>query len=310
MSSDKLRSDFYTPSSTGCFGGVDRLKRLNNDVSTKEITEFLQKQDVYTQTKQIRNKFVRRKVMVPCKNYLWQIDLVILTKLKRFNNGFAYILNCVDAFSRFAFSIPVKKKTSDEICEAFKKILQMGYGSCKYVECDSGTEFKNRSFQQLLDKNNIKIYFNFSDKGACIVERFNRTLMTRLYKYMSKNKTKKYVDILQAVVDSYNNSVHRTIKCAPANVDAFNEADVWRTINKELFIRRKEKPVYKIGDYARLKQSKGTFTKGYEQNFSNNCYRISEIVNSIPITYKISDNDGNVLGSFYKYELSKVSLEN
>ncbi len=222
---------------------------------------------------------------------------------------YGYIFNCIDAFSRYAFSVPIKKKTGTEICEAFEKILQMGYGSCKYIECDSGTEFKNKHFVELLGKHNIKIYFNFSDKGACLVERYNRTLMTRLYKYMAHSKTKKYIDILQDVVDSYNHSFHRTLKCAPADVDEYNEADVWRTINQDLFDRKKEKPAFQIGDYARVKQSKGTFSKGYEQTFSDKCYRITEIINSIPITYKISDSDGNILGSFYKNELSKISLE-
>lgn len=247
--------------------------------------------------------------MVPCKNFWWQIDLIILPKLKRFNSGFGYILNCIDAFSRYAFSVPVKKKTAQDICEAFKKNLQMGYGSCKYIECDSGTEFKNKYFRKLLEENNIKIYFNFSDKGACMVKRYNRTLMTRLYKYLAHSKTKTFIDILQDVVDSYNHSFHRTLKCAPADVDEYNEAVIWRTVYKDLFDRKKEKPAYQIGDYARVKQSKGTFAKGYEQNYSNTCYRITEIINSIPITYKISDSDGNILGSFYKNELSKVSLK-
>ncbi len=310
MTSNTLEQEYFLPSSKGSYGGVNRLKRLRTDLSSSQVNDFLQTQEVYTKTKQIRNKFLRRKVMVPCKNYLWQIDLVILPKLKRFNNGYAYILNCIDAFSRYAFSVPIKKKTGTEVCEAFKKILSSGYGSCKYIESDLGTEFKNKQFQELLDKNNIKIYSNFSDKGACIVERYNRTLMTRVYKYMLKNRTKKYVDVLQDIVNSYNNSYHRTIKCAPGDVDEYNEPEVWRNIYKDLIeYQGSQKPAYSVGDYARVKQSKGTFSKGYEQNFSDQCYKISEIINSIPITYRLSDGDGNILGIFYKEELSKVILQ-
>lgn len=310
MSNTKLTSDYYSPSSSASYGGVERLKRLNNDATRKNITTFLQTQDIYTKTKQVRNKFLRRKVMVPCRNYLWQLDLVILSKLKRFNRGYAYILNCIDCFSRFAFSIPIRKKTGHAICEAFNKILSSGYGSCRFIESDMGTEFANRSFKSLLSEHNIKLYPNYSDKGACIVERYNRTLMTRVYKYMTNKKTKTYVDVLQDIVNSYNSSFHRTIQCAPKDVTIYNQADVWRTIYKDLCtVDRHSKSNLTVGDYVRIRNKKGTFAKGYEQNYSDMCYRISEIVHSIPVTYKLSEGDESIRGTFYKEELSKVVLK-
>ena len=309
MDRSKLNKDYYTPSSSGSFGGVNRIKRLNPNVSVGEINKYLQTQDTYTKTKQVKHKFQRRKVMVPCCNYLWQIDLLILSKYKRFNSGYSCLLNCIDAFSRYAYSVPVKKKTAVEICEAFQKILNLNEGKCRFIESDSGTEFKNKRFQQLLTQNGIKIYFNYSDKGACIVERFNRTLMTRIYKYMLHNNTKRYVDVLDDIVKSYNESFHRTIKCSPSEVNEYNEADVWRNINKDILCgQHQSRAVFKEGDYARVKESKGTFTKGYEQCFSNKVYRIQEVVKSIPVTYKLCDGDNNILGTFYKEELSKVIL--
>lgn len=303
----KLSSDYHTPSSSASYGGVSRLKRLNPHTSTNQINKFLQAQDVYTKHKRIVHKFQRRKVMVPGRNYLWQVDLVILNKLARFNKGYHYLLNCIDAFSRYAFSIPIKKKTGEEVCKAFSKILKSRYGKCRFLECDDGTEFKNIKFRELLHANNIQMYSNFSDKGACIVERFNRTLMTRVHKWMSDNNSKAFINALQDIVDSYNHSYHQTIKCSPISVTKFNESDVWRNIYKDITSGKiQQKQSLHVGDFVRIKQAKGVFSKGYTQNFSNKTYRVSEVVRSIPVTYKISDGNNLLLGTFYSQELSKV----
>jgi len=116
--------------------------------------------------------------------------------------------------------------------------------------------------------------------------------------------------VLQDIVRSYNHTYHRTIKCEPVNVNEHNEAEIWRTVYQDLFnFKHKQNTVYKEGDYVRVRKSKGTFTKGYEHNYSDQCYRICEVVKSIPITYKISDGQGNILGSFYESELSKIILK-
>lgn len=307
--SQKLHSEYHTPRSTGSFGGVDRLKRLNKATPSKVIINFLQSQDTYTKHRRVVHKFKRRKVMVPGRNYLWQTDLVVLNKLGRYNKGYNYILNCIDAFSRYAFSVPIRKKTGSEISEAFEKILQSGYGKCRYLECDDGTEYKNRVFGNFLRSKNIKMYSNFSENGACIVERYNRTLMTRIHKYMADNKTKSYINVLPDIVYSYNHSFHRTLQCAPASITKYNESDVWRTVYKDLI---NDTPNHtsklKVGDYVRVKKNKGVFTKGYAQTFGDTIYTIKEVVNSNPTTYKIGSESQNILGTFYKQELSQVSV--
>jgi len=299
--------DYTNPASSASFGGVDRLKRSHPNVPAAVLQRVLETQDVYTKHKQVRHKFNRRKVMVPGRNYLWQMDLVILNKLKRYNGGYSYLVNCIDAFSRYAFSIPIKRKQGIDVVEAFKKILESGYGHCKYLEVDDGTEFKNKFFRALLDKEGIKMYSNYSDIGCALVERFNRTIMTRLQKYMTHNKTKRYIDILPDIVASYNASYHRSIKCAPTDVNEYNQMDVWMSIYKDLYSKpRSNSSQFKKGDFVRLKNPKGIFTKGYAPNFSDKTYEISEVLNSIPVTYKLADTHDKILGTFYKEELSKV----
>ena len=58
----------------------------------------------------------------------------------------------------------------------------------------------------------IHHFSNHGDAKASIVERFNRTLKSKLYRYF----TLKYVDILPTLVNQYNRTYHRSIKTTPA----------------------------------------------------------------------------------------------
>ena len=45
-----------------------------------------------------------------------------------------------------------------------------------------------------------------------MIERFNRTIKEKMFKYFSANNTRKYVDILDLLVEQYNNTIHSSIK--------------------------------------------------------------------------------------------------
>ena len=55
---------------------------------------------------------------------------------------------------------------------------------------------------------------------------------------------------------------------------------------------------------------KNIFAKGYTLNWSEEVFVVSEIKNTVPWTYVISDLNGEeMFGSFYKKELQKTSQE-
>jgi hypothetical protein len=70
-----------------------------------------------------------------------------------------------------------------------------------------------------------------------------------------------------------------------------------------------EKPKFKIGDRVRIYKYKKLFSKGYETNWTEEIFTVSQIVNTSPITYKIKDLNGeDIIGSFYKQELNLSSF--
>ena len=92
------------------------------------------------------------------------------------------------------------------------------------VQSDKGTEFINSTFQSMLRRQNIKFYTSENeDIKAAVVERFNRTLKTKMYRYFTAKNTRRYIDVLPDLLHSYNHTYHRSIGMAPVEVDANNE---------------------------------------------------------------------------------------
>ena len=89
-------------------------------------------------------------------------------------------------------------------------------GIPKTIYSDQGSEFKNASFQKVLDKHNIKIIFALGH--ASFVESFNKTMKNRMMKYMKLKNTDNWAKIMNSVLDAYNNNLHSITKIAPNKV--------------------------------------------------------------------------------------------
>ena len=303
----ELKSIYLNPKNPGSFGGVERLKRASKTTSREDVKRFLYSQPGYSKHKQYFSKFPRRKVMVPCKNYLWQADLVFMRKYKKFNQNYQYILTVIDCFSKFGFAVPIRRKTSDEIIRGFEEIFKHHGKQPRFLQCDQGKEFFNAKFKNYLKRFDTTLYCNYSDFKACVVERFNRTLLTRLSKYFTASGRFEYINILPDIVDSYNNSVHRSINREPSKVTRHNETDVWLHLYRDLYTKKLKKARLALYDRVRLCKTKRTFEKGYATTFTDEIFEVCEILNTIPVTYKVRDIKQEVLsGIFYEQELLKV----
>jgi len=87
-----------------------------------------------------------------------------------------------------------------------------------------GTEFLNSTFQSMPRRHGIKFYTSENeDLKAAVVKRFNRTLKTKMFRYFTHAKTRRYLDVLDDLLHSYNNTHHRSIGMAPSEVNADNE---------------------------------------------------------------------------------------
>lgn len=255
--------------------------------------------------KPARKNFPRRKVITRGIDDLWQADLVELGAYHKENDNYNFILVVIDTFSKFAWVVPLKNKTGDEVSIALDKIIRESDRYPKHLQTDMGKEFYNDKFKRLIRNYNINHYSSYSSLKASIVERLNRTLKERMWKIFSYRGSYKWLDILQMIVDEYNRSKHRTIKIPPIDVTKTNEKFLLQTVFNYKPTLGKAK--FKKGDYVRVSKYKTVFDKGYTANWSTEIFQITKVKNKSPVTYLLKDYQNQpIAGRFYEYELQKT----
>ena len=299
-----LELKYYDPKSQSSFSGIDRLAKHSNK-SKKEVGKWLSYQDTYTLHRPVRKTFRRRRVITGAIGYQYQIDLVDMSKFKEWNDGYRYILMAIDCFSKFGFAHPTKTKKSPSVIPALEKIFEKRIPT--YLSADSGGEFiSNIMRKYYLDKGIFFFTFRNSQK-AQIVERFNKTVLHRLYRYLTYANTYRYLEALPEIINAYNRSYHRSIKTAPIKVTAENQDQIWQTLYGDIVHEKIEAPKFKVGDTVRLAKLQNTFAKGYSQQWTEELFTVTKVHLTTPPVYSVKDyKNQEIDGRFYAQELQKV----
>lgn len=256
--------------------------------------------------KSSRKNFPRRRVVLKGIDDLWQADLVDMNSFAKFNHDNKYILTIIDGFSKYAWGVPLKNKSSLSIIQSFESVFKNYKRAPRNLHTDFGTEFYNKHFEKLMKKFNINHYSTYSHLKASIVERFNRTLKSKMWKMFSYRGSYKWIDKIDYLLEEYNNTKHRTIKLAPVDVNSKKiEKKLLNTVFK--ITHKLVKNRYKVGDYVRVSKYKGVFEKGYTPNWSPEIFKIMGVCNKFPVTYKLEDYQHKpIAGRFYETELQKT----
>ena len=220
----------------------------------------------------------------------------------------------IDVFSRYGWVEPLKDKTSTEIIRAFDKILSGGRVP-KRLRTDAGSEFTSRAFKNYMRDQEIVHFTTHSEKQANYVERFIKTLKSKLYRYMIEKNTPRYIDALPKIVDSYNRTWHSGIRSEPINVTKRNEKELWwqmywpkEPYDKSMKKRKRIPFAFKVGDRVRITYTRKPFQREYDVRWSAEIFKINRrfMRQDQPI-YKLVDwHDKPVEGTFYQTELQKV----
>ena len=259
--------------------------------------------------KPIIKKFKRRIVIANNVDNIWSADLVEIIPFAKYNKGYEYILMVIDLFSRYGWAVPLKTKTGVEVANAFKSLLKEHKPAMLWS--DHGKEFWNKHVDNVLKKNNIKLYTTENEEKASVVERWNRTIKTKMFKYFTANNTKNYIDKLDDLIKLYNNTYHRSLGCTPsqARQPAYYQ-QVFDNLYAKRIQERKQTPKFKVGDYVRIIKKKEIFEKRFTPNWTEELFTIKTVKKTKPPTYTIQDLRGEpIVGSFYKKELQKSNQQ-
>ena len=307
--SDKVILQRYQdPDAAGSLGGVVRFAKAQG-IPVSRARRLLQKNLSYTLHKPKRVRFPTEKVMAQGMDHQWVADLVEMQKISRYNKGYKYLLTVVDVLSKHGWVQPVKAKTGVELVKAFDAILKSQRKPVQ-LQTDRGKEFYNQTFQSFLKKNNIHHFSTHGDAKASVVERFNRTLKQRMYRYFTAANTLRYDNVLQSLVRGYNATRHRSIGMAPKEVNWKNERAVWKRLYGLSRKRKKTSPKFKVGDQVRLNKKHRTFKKSYLPGWTEEVFLVRSVRRGTVPTYQIKEWDNTPLeGTFYEQDLQKVETQ-
>ena len=299
---------YHDPCAPGSLGGVQRFAKAQG-LPLKKAQRLLERDVGYTLHKPRRRRFATLPVIVGGLDDQWAADLVEVQRLAKHNRGIRYLLTVVDVLSKYAWVQPLKTKTGVALVKAFEKIVRQGGRHPNRLQTDRGKEFYNRTFQRWVDEQDIQHFSTEGDAKASVVERFNRTLKERLYRYLTAANTLRFDDVLPELAQGYNATRHRSIGMPPQDVTWDNEEAVWKRLYSKRLKSQKKNPQLKVGDHVRLNTIHRTFGKGYLPGWTEEVFVVHRVIPGPVPTYKIHEwDDTPVQGTFYEEDLQKVHV--
>ena len=231
-----------------------------------------------------------------------------MQKFSKWNKGYRYLLMIIDVFSKFGWIVPLKDKKGITVANAFKNIFKK-HKIPKKLWTDKGTEFYNQHLKKLLKQHDITLYSTENEEKSAVVERWNQTIKSKMWKRFTEQNSTQYLNILPELLNEYNNSYHSSIKMTPVEASKLkNQGIVYYNLYSDLKPLN-TKPKFKVGDTVRIsKYKRKTFDKSYTPNWTEEIFVVTKILNTNPYTYKIQDLNGETItGSFYEKELLKTN---
>ena len=321
---EELAKIYYDPKQQGSFSGLAKLDRAVKArkkfcISKPRIRKWLSEQETYTNLRGVRRKFERPRVMVDGANEMWDIDLADVSNVDKENDGTKFLLVTLDVFSRKAHVQPLKGKTSEDVIKALRMIFDVD--KPVKIRSDKGSEFVNRKVAKFLKDENILHSVTQNEVKANYAERFIKTFKNKLNHLFLHKQKLRYLEVLQDLVDGYNNTVHETIETTPNKASKKNKEDelwenqyvypYWKDLQKRRGKKKKSNFAYKIGQRVKISFLREPFSREYHQKWSSEIFSIRKRtkLSGIPV-YEIDDFAGDLVkGVFYQKEIQKVEFD-
>jgi len=308
---------YFDSKQPGAFAGPLKLQKIlkqnNYIIKLKDIKVWLQEHDAYTLLRPTRYKFKRRRIVTTGIDDLWDADLADVSNIAQHNDGMRYWLVAIDLFSRHVWVVPVLSKHHTHILQAFHTLFQQTPRRPKNLRTDKGSEFINRAVKKLMKNMNINAYTTKNETKANYAERVIRTLKGLMYRYFHHTQTYTYTDVLQNLVDNYNQRPHSSLEgLAPSQITQRNEAKVWKAMYMDTVRKRRRRPyAFSIGDYVRISHLKYTFQRDYHQKWTEEIFKVTRRLRKEDFNlYTIRDwMDEAIDGYFYEEELQLVTKD-
>lgn len=236
--------ELHLPDHTGMKAMYERSKNLYIGFKRENLNNYVTNCIICNRHRPLR----RISPIIPIlSDFPWQLvqmDCIDLRNYSECNDGYGWIVNILDSYSKFMFPVAVKTKTAENIKLALKQQIDRE-GAPKIIQTDNGKEFKNALFIDYLNEHNIIFKFGRprhpQNQGQ--VERANQTLVRKIAKFLSDKPIKRWIDILPDIVAKYNKTWNRAINKTP--MEAFRGRSGF---NDSVFRERNDQEVESLNE--------------------------------------------------------------
>jgi transposase InsO family protein len=214
-----------------------------------------------------------KKIRADRVNQQWQTDLIDVSDLSHENKGNKWIMTVIDVYSRKAYAEMIYRKKPEYTAESIKKVIDM-WGKAEQIQSDDGNEYEANFRKLLIEKKiNQKKVKGDGHHSQGVIERFNRTLIGFIKRYMTRMRTKTIIDAIPEFIKQYNETIHSTLGASP------NDVFEGKIEPLNLFLTLKESindvnTSFNIGDVVRVRKERNIFTKGRAEKYSTTKYKI------------------------------------
>ena len=241
-------------------------------------------------TRPRRTRFPTTPTLVIDRDEQWQIDLVDMQKLSRWNKGHKYLLTVIDVLSKYAWAVPIESKSSQEMIRGLERIRRQASPRRPLrVQTDQGKGFYNVGVQTWFKKHGWYNFSTFGDSKASVVERWHCTLKQRMHRYFTAHNMLRYVDVLQPLIHTYNQSYHRSIGMALHQVTVKTVTEVWDKLSGQRLDQTTPPPKCQVGDRVRLNKKHRPFKNGYLPGWTEEVFVGTYVRRHPVVIYRLSE---------------------
>lgn len=298
----------------GAFGSAQSLYRASHAVD-KSITYnivkiYLRSIKSYISHKRVLRRFPRRSLLILFPNDVWASDLIFYDDKSVNNLQQIGAINCIDCFSKKAWSRSIGNKTAKEILLKFKEIITEASATPRKLFVDQGSEYKG-VFLEYCKSRDITVYSTTTGQKSFIVENFQGTLKLKIGRILTFENNRSWVKALPRALEIYNNTKSSALDDLSPN-QVWNNWDNISRVQSFLLKRRASKakkyinkvPALKIGQDVRRIVTTGFKQRGFKPKFSDKIYQITKVIsNAVPYGFNISHHGDTF---FYEAELVPV----
>jgi transposase InsO family protein len=336
---------FYDNPETGMRGRDSLYAKISREyvgISRRTVAAFLANQETAQVHKEVPAQPITRPAVLR-KEGQWAVDLTWLKRTDPAEDNLKdsqILFTCIDQFSKYAWVRILPNKQGGTVAKAMQAVIddsvKVGTKLPRLMRSDNGSEFISAEFKAVLAKIGCKQRFSepHNPRQNAMIERFNKTIKSMIYKYMTQWNVGKIDDAaLQKLVSNYNSTKHSTTESTPADihkpgadpVDAKLAHSNMQIRAKKLVAENKSVyPVLEIGDQVRVARrtipswrATRTLKKyAYMKNWTYEIFIVSAKTRGSTtkaITYTLKDDKGVVLAQadnipkqFTRQDLQKV----